>query len=154
MSPTKQARGDSSKEPKLPSVTEWRKKPWEKPDSVGGQFSSGHTNQQVVPCCSKFRLCRGLIWFLWSCPDGCLEDKVFTGDLSQGLIYLSWSLLTFRAVEVISRSWSTIWTGYRLDLGDCSDHLIWIQTGSGGYGDLRIRKKQTNISVDAILLTM
>ncbi len=29
-------------------------------------------------------------------------------------------------------------------------HLIWIQAGSGGYGDLRIRKKQTNISVDAI----
>ncbi len=33
-------------------------------------------------------------------------------------------------------------------------HLIWIQTGSGGYGDLRIRKKQTNINVDAILLMM
>ncbi len=31
-------------------------------------------------------------------------------------------------------------------------HLIWIRTGSGGYGDLGIRKKQTNISVDAILV--
>ncbi len=31
-------------------------------------------------------------------------------------------------------------------------HLGWIRTGSGGYGDLRIRKKQTNISVDVILL--
>ncbi len=47
-----------------------------------------------------------------------------------------------------------IWTGCGLDLGDCSDHLIWIQTGSGGYGDLGIRKKQTSISLDAILLTM
>ncbi len=28
-------------------------------------------------------------------------------------------------------------------------HLIWIQTGSGGYGDHRIKMKQTNISVDA-----
>ncbi len=33
-------------------------------------------------------------------------------------------------------------------------HLIWIRTGSGGYGDLGIRKKQTNISVDVNLLTM
>ncbi len=36
---------------------------------------------------------------------------------------------------VISRCWSTIWSGYRLDL--CS------------YGDLGIRKKQSNISVDS-----
>ncbi len=35
-----------------------------------------------------------------------------------------------------------------------SDHLDWIRTGSGGYSDLGIRKKQTNISVDVILLTM
>jgi len=36
VSPTKQAKGDSGKEPKLHQVTKWRKKPWEKPDSVGG----------------------------------------------------------------------------------------------------------------------
>ncbi len=42
----------------------------------------------------------------------------------------------------------------RTGSGDCSDHLIWIRTGSGGYGDLGIRKKKTNISVDANLLTM
>ncbi len=36
------------------------------------------------------------------------------------------------------------WTGS----GDCSDHLGWIRTGSSGYGDLGIRKKQTNISID------
>ncbi len=35
---------------------------------------------------------------------------------------------------------------------DCSDHLGWIRTGSGGYGDLGIRKKKTNISVDVNLL--
>ncbi len=31
-----------------------------------------------------------------------------------------------------------------------SDHLGCTRTGSGGYGDLEIRKEQTNISVDAI----
>ncbi len=36
--------------------------------------------------CSRVRLCKGLIWFLWSCPDGCLGDRVFTGDQSLGLI--------------------------------------------------------------------
>ncbi len=29
--------------------------------------------------CSRVRLCKGLIWFLWSCPDGRLGDRVFTG---------------------------------------------------------------------------
>ncbi len=37
--------------------------------------------------CNKVRLCRGLIWFLWSCSDGRLDDEVFRGDLSLGLIY-------------------------------------------------------------------
>ncbi len=36
--------------------------------------------------CSRVRLCKGLIWFLWSCPDGRLRDMVFTGDQSLGLI--------------------------------------------------------------------
>ncbi len=42
----------------------------------------------------------------------------------------------------------------RTGSGDCSDHLGWIWTGSGGYGDLIIRKKETNISVNANLLTV
>ncbi len=42
----------------------------------------------------------------------------------------------------------------RTGSGDCSDHLGWIRTGSGGYGDLGIRKKQTNIRVDVNLITM
>ncbi len=25
--------------------------------------------------CSRVRLCKGLIWFLWSCPDGRLGDR-------------------------------------------------------------------------------
>jgi len=43
MSSTKQAKsqGNSGKEPILHQVIDWRKKPWEKPDSVGGQLSSG-----------------------------------------------------------------------------------------------------------------
>ncbi len=36
--------------------------------------------------CSRVRLCKGLIWFLWSCPDSRLGDRVFTGDQSLGLI--------------------------------------------------------------------
>ncbi len=31
--------------------------------------------------------------------------------------------------------------------GDCGDHLGWIRTRLGGYGDLGIRKNQINISV-------
>ncbi len=42
----------------------------------------------------------------------------------------------------------------RTGSGNCSDHLGWIRTGLGGYGDLGIRKKQTNISVDVNLLTI
>ncbi len=86
----------------------------------------------------RVRLCGGFFWFLWSCPDGCLGGEVIARDLSLGLIVV---LVTFRAVEVISRSRSTIWAGYNLDAGGCNDHLIWIQTGSGGYSDLGIRNK-------------
>ncbi len=39
-------------------------------DSV--PFSSG---QSLNLGCSTVRLCRGLIWFLWSCPDGHLADE-------------------------------------------------------------------------------
>ncbi len=38
VSPTKQARGDSGKEPKLHWWQNGEKKPWEKPGSVGGPF--------------------------------------------------------------------------------------------------------------------
>jgi len=53
ISPTEQAKGNSGKEPKtsikwpdsvlkLHQMTQWRKKkPWENPGSIGGQFSSG-----------------------------------------------------------------------------------------------------------------
>ncbi len=59
---------------KTPSVTEWRK-------NLGrnqAQFCSDQTKQQFNSSCSRVRLCRGLIWFPWSCPDGLLGDKVFT----------------------------------------------------------------------------
>ncbi len=42
----------------------------------------------------------------------------------------------------------------RTGSGDCSDHLGWIRTGSGGYGNLGIRKTQTNISIHVNLLVM
>ncbi len=85
VSPTKQARGDSGKEPKTPLVTERRKKPWEKPGSVGGPFLLWPDDTAV-----QFQLLQsqigGLNWFPRSCPDGCLGDGVLTGDLSLGLI--------------------------------------------------------------------
>ncbi len=42
----------------------------------------------------------------------------------------------------------------RTESVDWSDHLGWIRTGSGDYGDLGIRKKQTNISKYVNLLLM
>ncbi len=79
VSPTKQARGDSGKEPKL------QKKPWEKPGSVGGPFLLWPDDTAV-----QFQLLQsqigGLNWFPRSCPDGCLGDGVLTGGLSVGLI--------------------------------------------------------------------
>ncbi len=42
----------------------------------------------------------------------------------------------------------------RTGSGDGSDNLGWIRTGSDGYGDLGIRKKNTNISIDVNLLMM
>ncbi|KAL0149842.1 hypothetical protein M9458_054890 [Cirrhinus mrigala] len=54
-----------------------------------------------------------------------LESSSKPRRASPGLI---WFLLGDKAVEVFSGCW----VGYGLDLGDCSDHLIWIQTGSGG----------------------
>jgi len=45
MSPTKQAKSKATvARNQTPSGTGWRKKPWENPDSVGGQFSSGQRN--------------------------------------------------------------------------------------------------------------
>ncbi len=36
--------------------------------------------------CSRVRFCQGLIWFLWSCPNDRLGDRVFTRDQSLALI--------------------------------------------------------------------
>ncbi len=36
--------------------------------------------------CSRVKLCKGLIWFPWSGPDGHLGDRVFTGDQFLGHI--------------------------------------------------------------------
>jgi len=50
MSSTKQAKsqGNSGNEPKLHQVTDWREKPWEKPGSVRGQFSSGQWQCMIM----------------------------------------------------------------------------------------------------------
>ncbi len=59
VSPTKQARGESGKEPKLPSVTERRKKPWEKPGSVGGGISPlARRPSSSIPTAAKLD-CKG-----------------------------------------------------------------------------------------------
>ncbi len=78
VSPTKQGT-------KTPLVTERRKKPWEKPGSVGGPFLLWPDDTAV-----QFQLLQsqigGLNWFPRSFPDGCLGDGVLTGGLSLGLI--------------------------------------------------------------------
>ncbi len=110
------------------------KKPWEKPGSVGGPVFlwPGKTSMAYL----NYRLQHR--------PD-CAEDSSGSlglvplavlawpqRDLSLWSIQLTWSQLTFRAVEVISRCWCTICSCCGLDLG--------------GYGDLGIRMKETNIS--------
>ncbi len=136
MSPTKQARGDSGKEPK----------------QSGGQFSSGQTNQQFVPTTAKSD-CKGSTgsevfsrWLSrwwgphWGSVCGAHLGVLVSADI-QGCRRCLWVLIHH-----------LIWL--RTGSGDCSDHLGWIRTGSGGYGDLGIREKQTNVSVDVNLLTM
>ncbi len=82
MSPTKQARVDNGKEPN--SIGDrMEKNPWRNQAQSGGQFSSGQMNRSLFNC-SKVKLCRGLIWFQWSCPDGRLGDVVFAGDPVSG----------------------------------------------------------------------
>ncbi len=49
VSPTKQARGDSDKEPKLHCWQNGEKKPWEKPGSVGGAISPPGGGWGVTP---------------------------------------------------------------------------------------------------------
>ncbi len=60
------------------------KNPWEKPGSVGGAVLLWPDEPAVCSNCSKVKLCRGLIWFQWSCPDGRLGDVVFAGDPVSG----------------------------------------------------------------------
>ncbi len=50
-----------------------------------GQTKTG----RLILGCNKVKLCRGLIWFPWSCPDGRLGDKVFGGDRSQRYKYFN-----------------------------------------------------------------
>ncbi len=78
------------------------KKPWEKPGSVGGPVPLRPDEPVVCSNCSKVRV-QVVHWFQGSFPDGCLGDEVLTGDLSLGLIYVSKTPLTVRAVEVVSR---------------------------------------------------
>jgi len=55
VSPTKQARSDNGKETKTLSVTEWRKKPWEKAGSVGGPVPLWPDEQAV---CKRDLTCK------------------------------------------------------------------------------------------------
>ncbi len=58
------------------------KKPWEKPGSVGRPVLLWPDEPAVCSNCSKVRLCKGLIWFPRSCPDGCL------GQVKSSHLYL------------------------------------------------------------------
>ncbi len=132
------------------------KKTWEKPGSVGGQFPSGQTNQQFVPTAATFS-CKGSTGSSGSYPDVCLGDESphwrSVSGAHLGVPGLHWCFRDVGAWEVV------LGADPPSDLD--MDWICWLQwssgldrTGSGGYGDLRIRKKKTNISVDVILLTM
>ncbi len=56
VSPTKQARGDSGKEPKLHRWQNGEKNLGRNQAQSGGQFSSGQTTQQINSNCCKVRL--------------------------------------------------------------------------------------------------
>ncbi len=104
--------------------------------SRGASSPLARRTSSLIPGCNKVRLCRGLIWFPWSCADGYLGGVIFAGVClwAHQAVLVSADI---QAVDVVSRCWSsTIWTGYRLDLG--------------GYGDLGIRTEQTNICIDVI----
>ncbi len=60
-----QDKGDSGQGTKTPSLTEWRKKTWEKTDSVGGQFSSGQTKPKqcdLIQAATKVSSCGLCRW--------------------------------------------------------------------------------------------
>ncbi len=103
--PPKQARGDSGKE-RNSIGDRMEQKPWEKPGSVGGQFPSGQTNQ-FCSNCSKVSV------------SGPLVPGVFPRWMSRwrgphwrsvsGAHLCVLDPLTVRAVEVVSRCWSSIY---------------------------------------------
>ncbi len=64
-----------------------KKKPWEKPGSVGGPVPLWPEEPVVCSNCIKVKFLV-VHWFLLF-PDGCLGDEFLTGDLSLGLIYVS-----------------------------------------------------------------
>ncbi len=82
VSPTKQARGNSGKEPKL----HW----WQNGEKNLGRtrLSRGAISPLADDTAVQFQLLQsqigGLNWFPRSCPDGCLGDGVLTGGLSSG----------------------------------------------------------------------
>ncbi len=70
---------------KTPSVTELEKKTLgETRLSRGASSPLARWTSSSIPSCRKVRLCRGLIWFPWSCANGHLGGVVFARDLSLG----------------------------------------------------------------------
>ncbi len=113
-SPTKKAKGDSGKEPKLHRWQKWRKN-LGKNQAQLGQSSSGQRTSMA--------------WFNSRLQHRSDCAEVLSGSYvlvlmvvevtrsSQSIcISLTWSPLTFRAVEIVSQCWSTIWSGYGLDV--------------------------------------
>ncbi len=62
--------------------------------------------------CNKVRLCRGLIWFLWSCSDGHLDDEVCLWGSSIADM-VSADIQGCRGhLSVLIHHLDWIWTGY------------------------------------------
>ncbi len=124
-SPTEKAKGDRDKEPKLPSVTEMEKKHWEKPGSVGPVLLWPEKTSKA--------------WF-----NSRLQHRSDCAEVLSGSYVLVLMLFDMVSTDI---------QGCRDFLSVLIHHLIWIRTGCGCNGDLGI-KMESNISIDAILLTM
>ncbi len=134
VSPTKQARGDSGKEPKLIGDRTEKKNLGRNQAQSGGPFLLWPDDTAV-----QFQLLQSQIgwlnWFPRSCPDGRPRWRgPHWGSVSGAHL----GVLVSADVQGCRGS----------SLG--ADPPIW----SGECSDLGIRKKQTNISVDVNLFTM
>ena len=151
-------RGDSGKEPKFHQVTltEWRKKPWEKPGSVRTSsplanertvydYDSGTIIGQKSDWIGTFIILSSSIWLKSrQYGDGFVEDQCRWLSCRWGLHRgeSSWHNLCWHFRDAL---WSCLGAGPPSDLDTAWIQLITVNLGIS---------RKTKISVDAVLLMM